>query len=85
MELDHQDAARIWNVAAGRLKECNANLFEQWFRLLLPLELRDGKLKLGVSDDFFASIIVDEYDDLSACRAGKHRRRQLRLRPRGRA
>lgn len=64
MELDHQDAARIWNVAAGRLKECNANLFEQWFRLLLPLELRDGKLKLGVSDDFFASIIVDEYDDL---------------------
>ena len=64
MKLDHQDAARIWNVAAGRLKECNANLFEQWFRLLLPLELRDGKLKLGVSDDFFASIIVDEYDDL---------------------
>lgn len=64
MELDHQDAAKIWNVAAGRLKECNANLFEQWFRLLLPLELRDGKLKLGVSDDFFASIIVDEYDDL---------------------
>ncbi len=62
--FDHLDAAKIWDVAAGRLKDCNANLYEQWFRLLLPLDIENGKLKLGVADDFFASIIADEYGDL---------------------
>ena len=64
--MDSQEccATDIWSIAADRLKEQNEHLFRQWFRKMTPLTLEGETLKLGVSDDFFASIIEDQYDDL---------------------
>jgi len=56
--------AKIWSVAANRLKERNKHLYRQWFRKITPLAVEGATLRLGVSDDFFASIITDQYDDL---------------------
>ena len=57
-------AADVWTVAADRLKQKNELLYRQWFQNMTPLRLEEDTLTLGVSDDFFASIITDEYDDL---------------------
>ncbi len=64
MDSQESCAADIWSIAADRLKEQNEHLYRQWFRKMTPLTLEDGTLKLGVSDDFFASIIEEQYDDL---------------------
>ena len=64
--MDSQEccAANIWAVAANRLKEQNEHLFRQWFQKITPLKQEGETLTLGVSDDFFASIIEDQYADL---------------------
>lgn len=64
MDSQESSAAKIWSVAANRLMEQNKHLYRQWFQKLTPLSLERATLKLGVSDDFFASIIEDQYDDL---------------------
>ncbi len=64
MNANNWSAAEIWSVAAERLKRKNELLYRQWFQNMTPLRLEEGTLTLGVSDDFFASIILDEYDDL---------------------
>lgn len=64
MDSQESCAVSIWSVAADRLKEQNKHLYRQWFRKITPLSLEGETLKLGVSDDFFASIIEDQYDDL---------------------
>lgn len=55
---------KIWSVAADRLKEQNKHLYRQWFRKITPLAIEGATLRLGVSDDFFASIIEEQYDDI---------------------
>ncbi len=64
--MDSQEccAANIWAVAANRLQEQNEHLFRQWFQKITPLKLEGETLTLGVSDDFFASIIEDQYAEL---------------------
>lgn len=64
MNANNWSAAEIWTVAADRLKQKNELLYRQWFQNMTPLRLEENTLTLGVSDDFFASIIADEYDDL---------------------
>ena len=64
MDSQESRVAKIWSVAADRLMEQNKHLYRQWFRKITPLAVEGATLKLGVSDDFFASIIEDQYDDL---------------------
>ena len=64
MNANNWSAAEIWTVAADRLKQKNELLYRQWFQNMTPLRLEENTLTLGVSDDFFASIIRNEYDDL---------------------
>ncbi len=64
MDSQVNSVAEIWSVAANRLKEQNKHLYRQWFRKITPLAVEGEALRLGVSDDFFASIIEDQYDDL---------------------
>ncbi len=58
------NAAEIWRIAASRLKQQNEHLYRQWFQKITPLTLEGTELTLGVSDDFFASIVLEQYDDL---------------------
>lgn len=64
MEAIKKSAVEIWAIAANRLRAQNEHLYRQWFQKLTPLSVENRKLKLGVSDDFFGSIISDQYDDL---------------------
>ena len=64
MDAKNMSAADVWAIAAGRLKTQNEHLYRQWFQKLTPLSLEGRMLKLGVSDDFFGSIITEQYDDL---------------------
>ncbi len=63
MDSGKNSAVAVWAVAAARLKAENENLYRQWFRKMTPLSAGEGTLKLGVSDEFFGSMIVDHYDD----------------------
>lgn len=66
MEKVEVCAADIWRIAAGRLKERNEPSYCQWFKNMTPLAIDDSGsvLSLGIPDDFFGSIVSDQYDDL---------------------
>ncbi|MDR0932571.1 MAG: chromosomal replication initiator protein DnaA [Victivallales bacterium] len=64
MDSRDNSAENIWSVATDRLKTQNTHLYSQWFKKITPLSIEGDTLKLGVSDDFFGSIIEREYDDL---------------------
>ncbi len=64
MEGNALSAAEVWEVAASRLRGRNEHLYRQWFQMMMPLSLSGNVLKLGVADEFFASLILDNYDDI---------------------
>jgi len=57
-------AADIWGAALKKLKAQSQNLYRQWFARISALAVEDGKLVLGVPDDFFRDIVIDNYGDL---------------------
>lgn len=65
MEVVKFDVADIWQVASGRLQQqIHATTYEQWFQNIVPLALDEQVLVLGVSDDFFADWLKDNFDDI---------------------
>ncbi len=64
-------AAEIWDIAVSRIRQQSDALYCQYFVRLHALSLRDNLLELGISDDFFADFLRDNYDDmLSSALAG---------------
>jgi len=63
---NNSDAVRqLWQQAAGILKKNFHNAtFNHWFKPIVPIRLEDDTLVLGVSDDFFADWLRDNYEDL---------------------
>ena len=47
----------LWSAASEYLKEKSTAMFQQWFACIVPLELTDSSITLGVPDDFFADMI----------------------------
>ena len=65
MHVVEFDVADIWQVAAGRLQQqIHATTYEQWFQNIIPVSLDRETLLLGVSDDFFADWLKDNFDDI---------------------
>ncbi len=64
MEQSVLTAGEVWEVASQRLREKNRNTYQQWFQHIVPVALRGDDITLGVSDDFFGQIVMDNYDDL---------------------
>lgn len=58
-------ARNLWGEACkileGRL--CRT-AYEQWFECIVPLSADEGSISLGVSDDFFAQWLTDNYGDV---------------------
>ena len=50
------ECTRLWSEVSEYLKEKSEALFQQWFACVVPLELTDAEITLGVPDDFFADI-----------------------------
>ena len=55
----------IWQTAARYLKnKIQAPTFNHWFRPIVPVAREKDTILLGVSDDFFADWLKDNYGDL---------------------
>ncbi|MBE6356721.1 MAG: chromosomal replication initiator protein DnaA [Lentisphaerae bacterium] len=57
-------AEEIWNLAAASLRSRSESLYSQWFSQITAVNVEDDLLTLGVSDDFFRDMILDNYSDL---------------------
>ena len=64
MSSDQSNAVALWAVASRRLLQRNELLFRQWFCNLIPLTVTDQVIRLGVPDDFFGTVVSEQYDDL---------------------
>lgn len=47
----------LWSAASEYLKAKSSAMFQQWFACIVPLELTESSITLGVPDDFFADMI----------------------------
>ncbi len=66
MNATDSGAIRIWQIVTGRLKIKSEQLYSHWLQKMLPLSAEEGVLRLGVSDEFFASMFEEQFGDLFA-------------------
>ncbi len=64
MIQDFVTAQSVWEAAIPRLQARSESVFDQYFACMQVLELAGEVLFLGVPDDFFRDIILDNYADL---------------------
>ena len=65
MDVVKSNVANIWQVATDRLQQqIHITTYEQWFQNIIPVSLNENALVLGVSDDFFADWLKDNFDDI---------------------
>ena len=57
-------AEEIWNLASAALKSRSEHLYSQWFSKITAVDVEDDLLTLGVSDDFFRDMVIDNWGDL---------------------
>ncbi|OGV34232.1 MAG: hypothetical protein A2020_04410 [Lentisphaerae bacterium GWF2_45_14] len=61
------DVNIAWEMACVELKKkVSVQTFEHWFNPIVPVDFKDGKIVLGVSDDFFADWLLSNYEDILA-------------------
>jgi chromosomal replication initiator protein len=54
----------IWDSACLFLKDISLSTYEQWFRSVVPVSIKGSDIVLGVSDDFFAEWMQENYRDI---------------------
>ena len=64
MNQDNSMAQMIWKNALQRLRAQSESVYNQYFSGMQPLNVADGVLHLGVPDDFFRDLVVENYGDL---------------------
>ena len=65
MGVVNLNVADIWQVAAERLQQqIHITTYEQWFQNIIPVTLNENSIVLGVSDDFFADWLKDNFNDI---------------------
>ncbi len=58
-------AALAWSRIAAKLRSRLAPvIFQQWFANIVPVDVEEQELHLGVSDDFFADYLTEHYGDM---------------------
>ncbi len=57
-------AEEIWDLAVSSLKSRSESLYRQWFSQMTALTLDGDLLTIGVSDEFFRDMVLDNYGDL---------------------
>ena len=61
---DGEKARSVWEAAAARLRAQSETLYKNWLCRMVPLEIRDGELSVGVDNDFICRFLWDNYQDL---------------------
>lgn len=55
----------LWEKACDILRQkTQAKTFDQWFSSIVPISLNEDQITLGVSNDFFAQWLADNFRDL---------------------
>ncbi|MCG3177293.1 MAG: Chromosomal replication initiator protein DnaA [Candidatus Omnitrophica bacterium] len=58
-------ALDLWErILIALQKELTPHVYERWLRPIRPLEIQEGRLRLGVPDDFFRSWVLDHYGNM---------------------
>ena len=61
------DAKTVWKQACRHLQEVlHPDVYSRWIAVIEPLELSDGRLTLGVDNDFYQTWLEDNYVPLIA-------------------
>ncbi len=61
---EDSSAKEVWGRVCGLLREISRDTYEQWFQPIVPLTLEGNEIVLGVSDEFFAEWITNNYLDM---------------------
>lgn len=64
MIQDFVTAQNVWEVAIPRLQARSESVYDQYFACMQALKLAGEVLHLGVPDDFFRDVVLDNYGDL---------------------
>ncbi len=64
MDKNKTIAAEIWNIAVRRIGRRSDVAARQYFARLIPISLHDDRIELGISDDFLAGFLQDNYGDI---------------------
>ena len=63
--LQHEEKAKlIWATAVQRLRAQSEALYKNWVSRMVPLDLEDGELLVGVDNDFICRFLWEHYQDL---------------------
>ena len=67
MEQNSLNASELWSGACSAIrKKIPERVFAQWFEAIVPVRMEDGKISLGVSDEFFGQWLRSSYSDIIA-------------------
>jgi chromosomal replication initiator protein len=65
MEQTELSVNLLWEKTCGNLRQkTQEKTFEQWFSGIVPISLNEEQVTLGVSDDFFAQWLEDNFGEL---------------------
>ncbi len=62
--MSEATAAIIWKVAISRIRKLSEASYRQWFKNIVPVEVHDQIITLGVGDDFCIDMLKSSYSDL---------------------
>lgn len=57
-------AQEIWDLAVCSLKSRSDALYRQWFSQMTAVGIKEDLLTIGVPNDFFMDVVVEQYGDL---------------------
>lgn len=64
MSESEENARLVWKTAAERLRAQSETLYRNWVSRMVPLDIRDGELTVGVDNDFICRFLWEHYQDL---------------------
>ena len=70
--MNSYDLAEIWVRCKDKLKESfNEKVFNVWIKPIMPLEVTDTYYKVAVKNDFFKTMLEENYAQVIGC-PGRH-------------
>lgn len=66
MSNGESNASEIWQAVIGHIRARSENVFNQWFKKMVPISADEKQIVIGTSDHFLASFVTDNYGDVLA-------------------
>ena len=66
MSNGESNASEIWQAVIGHIRARSENVYNQWFKKMVPISADEKQIVIGTSDHFLASFVTDNYGDVLA-------------------